>query len=213
MAQCIDVPPDPDGRWNAKDHLAHLAWWRNRNASLMDAVRTGGRLPPSVEDDPQNALIYNEYRDRTAADIKSEARASWDRLEAALQACTEDDLDRPHPYAPDFKLWATIPGNGHGHLGQHLMFWYLDNSDEARAEAAQLWVRDIEQATLSDPEDQAGATYNLACFYGRVGRVAEALPLLRASLQDRPSLRELARKDPDLDRIRGDARVKELLAT
>ena len=53
---CDDEPPDPGGRWSAKDHLAHLSWWRARNARLMDAVRTGSELPPSVQDDAQNAV-------------------------------------------------------------------------------------------------------------------------------------------------------------
>ena len=210
-ALCVDAPPDPSGRWSAKDHLAHLAWWRDRTAKLMDGVRTGGELPPSVEDDAQNDLIYRDSRDRPAADIRAEARMSWDRLTEAVEACSEADLMKPHPYADGRALWESVPGNGHGHLAQHLMFWYLESGDEASAEKAQLWARDIESPASATDRQRANATYNLACFYGRVGRPRVALPLLRESFEAAPELVEWARKDPDLDPIRTDAEVAALL--
>ena len=210
---CVDVPADPNGRWSVKDHLAHLSWWRDRNARLLDAVRSGAELPPPVQDDAQNAVIYEQNRDRVAEDVKKDARESWESLRAAVEACSDADLARPHPYAPNFQLWSTVPGNGHGHLGQHLMFMYLESGAEDRAEASQLWMHDVDRRAFPDPVDRANADYNLACFYGRVGNATKAVPLLRASFGARPELIPHARTDPDLDRIRDDARVKELLAT
>ena len=92
------------------DHLAHLAWWRDRTARLVEAVRTGGEPPPPL-----------------------------------------------------------TPGLARTRLN------------------------------------------TLACFYGLTGRVAPALPLLRAALNGAPELLELARKDPDLDRIRSADEVASLL--
>jgi hypothetical protein len=203
--------PDPSGRWSAKDHLAHLSWWRDRNAALMDGVRTGGELPPPVEDDEQNDIVYKAYRDRPLAEIQAEARQSWDHLAAAIESCSEADLMRPHPYAPGQTLLDTVPANGHGHLGQHLMFWYLESGDEAAAEKAQVWAHDLERAASPDAKRRAYASYNLACFYGRVGRVEPAVPLLRESFEDAPDLVEWALRDTDLDRIRDHPGVAALL--
>jgi hypothetical protein len=189
-----------------------MAWWRLRNAQMIDGVRTGGELPPSVEDDTQNDVIYKTSRDRTASDVRAEARASWDRLIDAVEACSEADLMKPYPYGEGRALWESIPGHGHGHLAQHLMFWYLESGDEVSAEEAQLWVRELENSTSASDRQRAHATYNLACFYGRVGRAGVAVPLLRESLGADPGLVELARRDPDLDPIRGDGEVAELLA-
>lgn len=210
-ALCVDAPPDPTGRWTAKDHLAHLAWWRDRNARLMNGVRTGAELPPPVEEDAQNDVVYKAGRDRPADDILAEARASWDRLTEAVDACSEADLMRPHPYAEDQALWESVPGNGHAHLAHHLMFWYLESGDEASAENAQVWVRDLDSGPPATDRDRAYASYNLACFYGRVGRPGSALPLLRESFAGAPDLIDLARKDPDLDPIRSDKEVTALL--
>jgi DinB family protein len=208
---CVDTPADPAGRWSAKDHLAHLAWWRDRNARLMDGVRTGHDLPPPVEDDTQNAIIYQDYRDRPLAAIRAEARRSWDRLTAAIEACTEADLMKPHPYAEGRALWESVPGNAHGHLAEHLMFWYLETGDESSAEASQLWLLDVEGAISSSPRPRAFASYNLACFYGRIGRAKPALPPLREAFEGAPDLVEWARQDTDLDRIRDDGEIAALL--
>jgi DinB superfamily len=209
-ALCVDAPADPSGHWAAKDHVAHLAWWRERTAVLVEAVRTGGEPPPKVDEDTQNAIVYKANRDRPAAEIRAEARESWDRIEAAIKACSEDDLMRPHPHQPDRTLTDSGPSNG-GHLGLHLMSWHLESGDEAAAGAAMLWAYELEMAVAADAKARAYASYNMACFYGRVGSAGDALPLLRESLKDAPELKDLAQKDPDLDRIRSDDQVADLL--
>ena len=208
---CVDAPADPEGRWSAKDHLAHLAWWRRRSARVLEAVRTEGEPPGRPPDEAdQNAIIYAETKDRSAAEVLRDARETWSALEAAIEASNEEDLARPHPNAPGSPVWETVPGLG-GHLGVHLMFWFMDSGDAPRAESAAKWGYELECSLLPEPVKHADASYNLACFYARVGRVEEALPLLRESFQVNPELIELARTDPDLDRIRGEAALQVLL--
>jgi DinB family protein len=211
---CVDEPADPDGRWHAKDQLAHLAWWRALSAKVVEAARTGGEppaRPPADTDEVQNAAIYAETKDLPAADVKRSAEDSWSALAAALEASSEADLAKPHPHHPEAQVWEVVPGLG-GHLGGHLMFWFMDNGDPALAESAARWGYQFECNLLPEGEKRAEADYNLACFYARVGRVDEALPLLRDSFRFRPALVEWARKDPDLVGIRDHAEVARLLA-
>jgi hypothetical protein len=140
-------PPDLDGEYTPKDHLAHLSWWRARNARLLEGVRTGGELPPSVEDDAQNAKIYAEYRDKSAELIREEARASWDQLILAVHQSSEELLERAHPYAPDTKLWQTVPPNGHGHLAEHLLMYYQAIGDQRAAEGVRTWAERLDRMT------------------------------------------------------------------
>src|SRR5919201_249132 len=178
-ALCFDAPADPRGRWAAKDHLAHLAWWRSRRARLIDAVRSGVGAPTPVETETQNANIYEVNRDRAVAEIKQDARASWAALKRAIEACTEEDLAKPHPGAPDAELWAY----------------------------------DLESSAFPDPAKRADATYNLACFYSRVGRADDSVRLLRESFRAKPDLIALARRDPHLDPLRRHPELDRLLAT
>lgn len=205
---CSDAPSDPSGRWQPKDHLAHIAWWRERDALLIDAVRTGGELPRDVGED-QNAVIYAATRDQPAARVIADAHRSWDLLLAAIDACTDEDLQRPRPYRSERKLIDGSPGD---HLAAHLMWCHLDAGEEAAAEAAVRWAWDLSSRISADPRSNATGAYNVACFYARTGRVVDALPLLRASFEGAPDLKDWALKDPDLDPIRQDPRVAELLA-
>jgi len=212
VAVCVDEPADPKGRWHAKDQLAHLAWWRHWSVQVLESARTGTDLPPKTLDDTdQNALIYAATKDLSAAEIKREAAGTWPALREALEGTTEEQLGRPHPSFPESAVWETIPGLA-GHLGAHVMSWFMDHGDVVRAETIAKWGYELECSLLPAGPKQADAKYNLACFYARAGRVDEALPLLRDALGWNPEFAQWARQDTDLDGIRGDARVAELLA-
>ena len=202
-ALVVDAPANPDGSWTAKDHLAHVSWWRRRSADTLNAMRTGSEMPPVLDDDDaiNNAVIYAEIKDRGAADVKAEAEQSWSALRAAVEASSEEDLARPHPRFPGFQLWESVP-SAVSHAGTHVWSWYLDTGDEDRGMKAARWTADVESRFFDTPEKLADSRYNLACVYARLGRADDALPLLRQSFEAKPELAELARKDKDLDRIR-----------
>ncbi len=207
LAMADDSPPPEPGLWTVKDHLAHLTWWRVYAAEVLNAVRTGSKLPDVEDDDDvQNAQIYAANKDRTADAIKTDSQASYDQLEAAIAASSEEDLLNPHPrYPSEALLWQLVPGNGHYHLGQHLMFWHLEQGDEEAAEVAQQWVYDLDRAEFPDPKSVASSTYNMGCFYARVGRDDEALHWLKHAFDLNPDLKKTARTDSDLVRIRNHA--------
>ena len=217
VALVVDEPADPDGRWHAKDHLAHSAWWRERDGALIEAVRTGSTPPPPVgsqegqPEDQQNEMIYELTRDSPLAEIRERAHLAWESFTAAVAGCSEEDLLKPHPYATKDVLWQTALGICY-HTGEHLTYWYTELRDEPHADSAQRWLRDIYRAVAPDPAQRGGASYNLACYFARDGRADEAMPLLRESFEERPGLKEWAQKDTDLDPIRDDPTVKELLS-
>jgi len=215
MTMADDSPPTEPGLWTVKDHLAHLTWWRMYAAEVLDAVRTGSELPDVADDDDvQNAEIYAANKDRSAEAIKTDARASYDRLVAATAAISEEDLIKPHPRYPGAALlWQLVPGNGHYHLGQHLMFWHLEQGDEEAAEGSQQWVYDLDRAEFPDPKSVASSTYNMGCFYARVGRDDEALHWLKHAFDLDPGLKKIARTDTDLVRIRNHADFVALIGS
>lgn len=204
---CKDEPPDPSERWRPQDHLAHMAFFREFDARIIDAVRTGGEIPPEFEGEG-SAIAYAATRDQSRATVIANAHRSWDLIESAIAACTEADLERPHPHRKDRKLVEGSPGD---HVGAHLMWCFLEAGDEKAAEAVQIWARDLSSRMFDDPRSRGVGSYNLACFYARVGRVEQAVPLLRDGLESAPDLREWSHKDPDLDGIRDDPRVAEVL--
>ncbi len=213
-ALVVDEPARPDGGWNAKDHLAHLSWWRNRTADTLDAVRTAGALPPVIpeDDDVQNARIYAEVKDSPAAEVKAKAGSSWAALRRAIEASSEEDLEKPHPFYPDLQVWEGVPG-AVGHSGTHVWSWLLEVGEKERAIEVARWSAEVEGRFYTTPAKLAESRYNLACIYSRLGNVDDALGLLRQSLEAKPELVAWAHKDPDLDPMRNTPGFKELLAT
>lgn len=201
-AVVVDEPANADGRWTAKDHLAHLAWWRRRSAKTIDSVRTGAALPPLAgEDDVQNAIIYAEERSRPAAGVKADARESWDAIRRALEESSDDDLAKLHPRFEGSRIWEAVPG-AVGHTATHVWTSLLEVGEEKRAIEVAQWGAELEGRFFSTAEKLADSRYNLACVYARLGRAEEALALLRESFAAKPEQVEWARKDRDFDRIR-----------
>ncbi len=77
------------------------------------------------------------------------------------------------------------------------------------ADQAQKWMLELHEAAFTDPRSRSFGEYNLACYYAKQGRASDAIPHIKTSLELNPTLKEWARKDTDLDRIRDE---KELLA-
>jgi len=214
LALCDDSPSPEPGQWTVKDHLAHLTAWRINVAQLLDAVRTGTEAPRMDEDvQGSNARVYAASKDKTAEVVKSNARAAYERLEAAISASSDEDLLKPHPRprSAGVAVWQTVPGHVH-HLAEHLMFWHLEQGNDEAAEAAQLWVHGLDRAQFPEPKSVALSTYNLGCFYAHIGREDEALLRFKLAFGLDPSLKELAQSDPGLERIRNHPELMALIS-
>ena len=210
LAELCEDAAAADDRWTAKDHVAHLSAWREHASRVLEAAQRGEELAEDFDIDTQNASIHATYRDRSAHDVLAAARASYDQLLAAIDAATEAVLQRDRTGRPG-PTWRVVPGNGHAHVGEHVSQWQLEHGDEQAAEQTAVWVHGLD-VLFTDAQSQAVADYNLACFYARVGRAEEALPLLRTSLaKGDASLTVWAREDADLNNIRGRPEVTALL--
>ncbi|HEV2361899.1 MAG TPA: DinB family protein, partial [Acidimicrobiales bacterium] len=188
-----DAEPAAPGRWTAKDNLAHLSSWRLLGVAELDAIRTGEPAPPVSDDvDEHNAGVYEATRDLPADEVIAAASESWDELAEALDACSEEDLLLPRLRHPDSPAWQLVAGHTYFHVGDHLGTVLTEQGHEDAAERLAYWAHG--QATGAFPEDRRRgvADYNLACFYAKNGRAAEALPYLASAFRLLPSLRELA---------------------
>jgi hypothetical protein len=211
LALVDDSPPAAEGVWTVKDNVAHLIVWRENAAGILDSARTGADYDGPANDgdvDAQNAEIYKAHRADSAEAVRAAAPASYAALIDAIRACSEDDLlrERPNDAGP---VWRVVPGNGHGHVAQHLSYQTAEQGDPAGAEDAAKWGYALDTELF--PENQPVADYNFACFYARNGHADEALPLLQAALRVRPDLRSFAGEDADIAPIRDDPRVESLL--
>lgn len=209
---CNDRPPAEPGRWTVKDTLAHLSAWRMHAASVIEAARKGSEGPEPIDDvNQENASIYAASRELGAAAAVEAARRSWDSLAAAIDSAPEDVLRAPRARQPQTLVWEVVPGNTHAHLAEHLGYLAEESGQPNGAEAAARWAHGLDQEAFTEPRQRGNADYNLGCYFARLGRAAQALPLLRRGIELNPSLKEFARKDSDLDPVRETPELAALL--
>ncbi|MFI5035115.1 MAG: ClbS/DfsB family four-helix bundle protein [Acidimicrobiales bacterium] len=82
--------------WKGKDVLAHLAWWQDHSAQVIEALRAN--RPPDDETDSAsttddiNERVLREHVD-DPPDVAREAfTQSFERLLAAMEPLTDDEL-------------------------------------------------------------------------------------------------------------------------
>jgi quercetin dioxygenase-like cupin family protein len=135
-----------------------------------------------------------------------------------------DDLDAPTGTAifvdPESKRTAIALEDGTTVVvvGGKAGAAYTPGAFEVNIDVFRLFQEDkIEQAkemitdALGRFEDRGVLTYNLACAEARLGETDSAVDHLRAALELRPGLTDLARGDTDLDALRADPRFGELV--
>ena len=116
--------PGVNDAWSIKDHLAHLAAWQNYQAARLQGVLDGAEPPdpaPGHESvDEVNEYFYQQYKDRSLAEVLADFRSSYQRVLAATQALNWEDLNSPFPwYDNDVPAGAYTLGNTIGHYEEH----------------------------------------------------------------------------------------------
>jgi hypothetical protein len=188
--------PIRSGDWSPKDHLAHLAAWKGRQADRLAAARTGAELEDwQGEDDEINARLQAERSAWSWDETVADADAVHERLAAEISAIDPDLLREGERGLVD----GTY-GNGIFHAQQHFS-WLQAAGIGIDEQRVMTFAEDIERlvrrASLPD-RDRGTAIYNTACFQSMAGRDDRARPLLREAFALRPELLEWARQDSDL---------------
>jgi hypothetical protein len=118
--------PGAMGDWTFKDVASHLTAWRRRTIARLEAAGRREPEPPSPwpvelgedEDDPINAWIHDQTKDRPLSDVLADADAAYDDLILAIQPLRVEnttDLERRGWLAPS----ALVDFDPAGHLIEH----------------------------------------------------------------------------------------------
>ena len=185
-----------------RHHLGITAFGTN----AWRAERSGDRLVPEHEEDEGVEELYVVMRGRARFELGDTAvdapagtlvfvSPGTTRTAFAEEAGTTVlavGATRGEAYAPSgWELWA--PAQRLYEAGD-----YVGAAEKARALAEE------------NPE-YAALVYNLACCEALAGMTEEAVAHVRAAIELRPGLRDLARDDTDLDAIRDEPAFREVL--
>src|SRR5690349_459214 len=79
-------------RWSAKDHVAHMTFWRQRLVLSLQAIIQKAPQPAFDDFEQLNPVIFEEQRYRPWSDILSESDQVYAELLAVTEQLTEEDL-------------------------------------------------------------------------------------------------------------------------
>lgn len=191
--------------WSAKDHVAHLTFWRQRLTLRLQAIVHDEPQPEIESYEQLNPQIFEAHRTQPWPAVLAESDQAYADLTACTALVGDDDLTalgRFEWVGGGMPLYTAFMGNCYEHTQNHLAQYLLDRQEDARAVAIyEQWAGSVVEAGV--PDLLKGYTlYNLACFYATHGQVETARPALRQALALYPEVREFALTDPDLVALR-----------
>jgi hypothetical protein len=119
--------PDVSGEWSIKDILVHLATWQGRAAEILEAAQRNEQpqLNPPIKTDEEmdrfNDATFAANCSRPLVEVKQNFHVSYQRLQAAVEALSENALFDPQHFAwtKEQPLWRTAEGDTFGHYQEH----------------------------------------------------------------------------------------------
>lgn len=191
--------------WTAKDHVAHMAFWRQCTVQNLTAI-LAHETPPTFEPfESYNRRIFAERRDWPWPRVQEVSQQAYTDLAAQIERLSEEDLLSPgrFDWIPDGEpLYFVVLGTSYEHTRDHLAQYFLDRGDLSRAtELYESWTERVVVSAAPDPV-KGMVLYNLVCFYATHGQVEKAAGMLPEALRLAPQLREWSRSDPDLAALR-----------
>jgi len=191
--------------WAAKDHVAHMTFWRQRLVLRLQALLQKAPQPTSKGFEELNPIIFEEQRYRSWSDIMAESDRVYADLIALTDQLSEEDLtafnrfDWTHEGMP---LYTSFMSNCYEHTQHHLAQYFADRNDlERMLDTYEAWAKRVLEAGV--PETLQGyVLYNLACFYATHNRSEKASEPLQQAFALYPRTREFALTDPDLVELR-----------
>jgi len=200
----LEIIGEP-GFWSAKDHVAHLTFWRQRLTLRLQAHLRNVPQPDIEPFEQLNPIIFEENRYRSCSEILAESDQAYADLIEVTRQLSDEDLTTAHRFAwlPDgIPLYLSFMGNWYEHTQIHLGSYLLERHDLAgAAHIHEEWASTIVEAEV--PSRLKGSIlYNLACFYALHEQLEKAAINLERALELAPELKEWSLKDSDLDALR-----------
>lgn len=192
-------------RWSAKDHVAHLTFWRQRLALRLQAIVRQEPQPEAVAFEELNPRIFEQFRDTPWSTLLAESDQAYEELIALTAQLTEEDLTAPNRFdwvGDGMPLYTSFMGNCYEHAQIHLAQYLSERGEPERAlQTYEEWANRVIAAQV--PATLHGyVLYNLACYYAMHGQGDRALASLRQAFALWPATREFAQSDPDLAGLR-----------
>jgi hypothetical protein len=127
--------PGITGDWSVKDIIAHVSWHEREMVGVLRSHALLGSELWNLPQDQRNAQIFEENKQRSLEDVRTEASGIFLELCEGAEALEEEDLTDPgrFPGTPsEWQPWQLIANNTYEHYQQHMpdVRAWLEGSEE-----------------------------------------------------------------------------------
>ena len=171
------------------------------------AKEAGDRLINEHEEDPGSEELYIVTRGKAVFELDGERREAPEGTLVFAAPSVKRTAFAEEPGTTVIAVGATV-GKAYDPVGWEL--WYPLRKEYEAGKHAEVAAKLRE--VVADAPQYGLLHYNLACLESVTGREAEAIEHLQKAIELNGEFRGYARQDSDLDAIRDDPAVKELLA-
>jgi mannose-6-phosphate isomerase-like protein (cupin superfamily) len=185
--------------------LRHHMGIRAFGTNAWSAANAGDRLVPSHEEDPGSQELYVVLSGRARFEIGGE---SVDAPQGTLVYVEPETHRTAFAEEPGTTVLAVGSTVGEAYHGGGWEVWAQFHPAYEAGDYAGVVERARETVEAST---DAAPLYNLACCESMAGMKEDAIGHLRTAIGRRPSLRDLAKEDTDLDPLRDEPGFRELL--
>ena len=185
-----------------RHHLGITAFGTN----AWTAADKGDRLLPEHEEDEGNEELYVVLRGHARFEIGGDAVDAPEGTLVFVQPEETRTTFAEEPGTTVLAIGSTV-GKAYEARGWELWAEFHPAYEAGNYEA----VIDGARETL-EASGYALPLYNLACCEALAGRKEDAVGHLRTAFEQRPSLRDLAKEDTDLDPLRDEPAFRELVS-
>jgi tetratricopeptide (TPR) repeat protein len=191
-------------QWSAKDLIAHLGAWKERQTQKITATLRGENPPIDGNLDEINSKIFEENRNTSWDDILKYAERGYSSAVDCVRAVPDAKLvdSRALPWQEGKPLWRIIVGNGYVHPITHLTEYYSKKGDSYYATKISEKSAELLMQLSDNPSWLGIVKYNLACCYAISNQQGKAIIKLKEALKLNSDLIEWSKEDPDLASIR-----------
>lgn len=199
--------------WSARDHLAHLTFWKQEDCVLLAALARSETPSSAGDTDTLNKRVFEEQRERSWEAILLDAQQVQAALLASVERLSEDDLAATDWLPPtgagestnpeSQPLWDLLLSHGFWHPLEHLTQFYLERNEVLRATQLQhAWVDQVNQPEVPAALRGIGLA-TLASFYLLTQRPSSAQEPLRQALAFHPALAHFFAQIPEVASLLG----------
>lgn len=216
LAEVRRAPDEPGSAdcWAALPVIAHNTDFKRQQVRRLAAIEAGQDPPEFTEIDHRSPEVYRKLAGLAAAQVARESRETTGALIDGLAWLSDEDLLDParHPWLRGRQLGLQIIVRGFWHPQGHLGEYYAAHGRADRAVTLAEYATAAAGYLAAPPAARGMAHYNLACAQAQASLIAGAVSSLEVAVRLNPDLRLNARRDADLERLRGHAEFSALLA-